>query len=184
MYFAQQETQTPLTAVANQAVNLTGFRAGEVRSIVLWLTGNKDSTNNNIGAYNPSRWVQPSNLQVTYNGEIFTRFDGLSAPLWNLVNDQKLSQVAVNIPDPVTAGSSAAFTSTWIDCPFSQVNVPYDKECKLLHGKPVLNAVVQVLITPPAVGQTGYDATGYVLHAMYVYNASLLCSRGSSEYIF
>jgi hypothetical protein len=23
-----------------------------------------------------------------------------------------------------------------------------------------------------------------VLHAMYLYNASLLCSRGSSEYIF
>ena len=133
--------------------------------------------------YRPSVWVQPSNLQVTYNGEIFTRFDNLSAPLWNLVNDQKLSQFSLGNPDP-TSGASTTFTSTWIDCPFSQVNVPYDKECKLLHGKPVLNAVVQVLVTPPLAGQTGYDATGYVLHAMYIYNASLLCSRGSAEYIF
>jgi hypothetical protein len=48
---------------------------------------------------------------------------------------------------------------------------------KLLHGKPILNAVVNLeFITPTN------DA--YTLHAMYLYNASLLCSRGSAEYIF
>ena len=182
MYFAQQETQVPIvTGVANQSVNLTGFRAGEVRSIVLWVTGNSQTINTNTGQYNPMNWVQPSNLQVTYNGEIFTRFDNLSAPLWNLVNDEKSSQVNLVLPQLGGGGSlPAPVAATWIDCPFAQVNVAYDKEMKLVHGKPVLNAVVQVLITPPVAG----DVNGYTLHAMYVYNASLLCSRGSAEYIF
>jgi hypothetical protein len=56
--------------------------------------------------------------------------------------------------------------------------VPYDKEMKLIHGKPILNAVVNLQFSAPAAN------TSYVLHAMYLYNASLLCSRGSAEYIF
>lgn len=179
MYFAQQETQVPLvTGGAVQAVNLTGFRAGEVRNIILWLTLNSEQNNNNTGTYLPSKWYQPSNLQVTYNGEIFSRFDSLSAPLWNLINDEKASTVFFSgMPVIGGSGSTANYTSTWIDCPFAQVNVPYDKECKLVHGKPVLNAVVQVTLQTP-------DAAAYTLHAMYLYNASLLCSRGSAEYIF
>jgi hypothetical protein len=42
----------------------------------------------------------------------------------------------------------------------------------------ILNAVVNLTFQCPAV------STSYVLHAVYIYNASLLCSRGSSEYIF
>ena len=183
MYFCQQETQVPLSTQAAQSVNLTGFRAGEVRSIVLWLTGNASTVNNNTGVYNPMNWVQPSFLQIQYNGEIFTRFDYLSGPLWNIVNDQKASQVNMTLPLPSNLAPGATAV-TWLECPFSQTNVPFDKEMKLVHGKPVLNAVVQVIITPPQSGAAGYDATGYVLHAMYVYNASLLCSRGSAEYIF
>jgi hypothetical protein len=47
-----------------------------------------------------------------------------------------------------------------------------------VHGKPILNAVVNVSFDVPAL------STSYILHAMYLYNASLLCSRGSAEYIF
>jgi hypothetical protein len=56
--------------------------------------------------------------------------------------------------------------------------VPYDKEMKLVHGKPILNAIVNLEFRCPAASQN------FVLHAMYLYNASLLCSRGSAEYIF
>ena len=42
----------------------------------------------------------------------------------------------------------------------------------------ILNAVVQFQFRAPAAN------TAFVLHAMYLYNASLLCSRGSAEYIF
>ena len=42
----------------------------------------------------------------------------------------------------------------------------------------ILNAVVNLTFDVPAL------SASYTLHAMYIYNASLLCSRGSSEYIF
>jgi hypothetical protein len=56
--------------------------------------------------------------------------------------------------------------------------VPRGREAALIHGKPILNAVVNLQFDVPAL------STAYVLHAMYLYNSSLLCSRGSAEYIF
>jgi hypothetical protein len=56
--------------------------------------------------------------------------------------------------------------------------MPTARESKLVHGKPILNAVVQISFRAPAAN------TAYTLRAMYLYNASLLCSRGSAEYVF
>ena len=178
MYFAQQETQVQLQATASsQTVNLTGFRAGEVKNIVLWLTLNSEQVPGN-GSFNPAKWYPLSTVTLTYNGEIFSRFDGGSGSLWNLVCDEKAQVVNVTSAVPsVTAGNYLTAPSYWLDCPFAQVNVAYDKETKLIHGKPILNAVVNLSLTTP-------DNSAYTLHAMYLYNASLLCSRGSSEYIF
>jgi len=181
MYFAQQETQIQVTSTANitdkLSVNLTGFRAGEVKSIVLWLTTAANSTPGN-GNYNPLNFQPINGVTLTYNGEIFSRFDVGSAALWNLSCDEK-TQTLTNV-GVQTAGSVAAGTTStpWVDCPFAQVCVPYDKEMKLIHGKPILNAVVNLEFQAPVA------STAYVLHAMYLYNASLLCSRGSAEYIF
>jgi len=183
MYFAQQEVQIPLVAnpVApnntTQTVNLTGFRAGEVKAIVLWMTSNALSTPGS-GAYNPNQWANFGSVQLTYNGEIFTRFDNGSATLWNLIEDSKSQGVDVANFPPLGAAVAATTTSPWVVCPFAQVNQPYDREMKLMHGKPILNAVVSLQLQPPA------DNTLYTLHAMYLYNASLLCSRGSAEYVF
>ena len=185
MYFCQQETQVPvqnsntsgLSPAGLNSINLTGFRAGEVRNIVLWLTLNSEQIPGG-GAYAPTKWYPLQTITLTYNGEIFTRFDDGSNQLWNLVCDEKAS--VVNTVQAVAAGSAgqtAPFVSYWVDCPFSQVNAPYDKEMKLVHGKPILNAVVNLSFILP-------DTSAYTLHAMYIYNASLLCSRGSSEYIF
>ena len=105
--------------------------------------------------------------------------------MWNLITDTKESGVnlavagAGNPVVPTANGAVAApYLSTWLDVPFAQVNVPYDKESKLVHGKPILNAVVNLTFTCPTSGDN------YTLHAVYLYNASLLMSRGSSEYIF
>jgi hypothetical protein len=183
-YFAQQEVQVPITSDANnsqQSVNLTGFRAGEVQSIVLWLTANSGAGESTpgSGAYSPLQWAQMSSITLTYNGEVFSRFDSGSAALWNLSADEK-SQAFNNIvaTPATTAGVSTTPVSYWQVCPFSQVCVPYDREMKLIHGKPILNAVVNLTFTAPAA------SSSYILHAMYLYNASLLCSRGSAEYIF
>jgi hypothetical protein len=178
-YFCQQETQiaSPASA-ALQSVNLTGFRAGEVRDIVLWLTLNSEQVVG-TGVYQGAKWYPIGNLTLTYNGEIFSRFDAGSGQLWNLVSDEKANVVNASFYTAAASpGTVVVGTSPWTICPFSQVNVPYDREVKLAHGKPILNAVVNLTFTNP-------EASGaYTLHAMYIYNASLLCSRGSSDYIF
>ena len=177
-YFCQQETQVQVTTPAagdlTQNINLTGFRAGEVRSVLLWLTPNTLSA---AGNFQPLAWSFMNNVQLTYNGEVFTRFDAGSSQLWNLAENEKSSAFNTSIQTSGATGITNT-VSYWTECPFAQVNMGYDRETKLVHGKPILNAVVQLSFTPPAASTT------YILHAMYIYNASLLCSRGSAEYIF
>jgi len=182
MYFCQQEVAIPVTSSAGsltQNVNLTGFRAGEVKSIVLWLTPAVNSTPGSTGAgnsYLPLTWYPINALTLTYNGEVFSRFDAGSSALWNLSAQEKSS--AVNTTLRAVGGTAAAYSSSWVECPFAQVMIPNQREATLVHGKPILNAVVNLQFDVPAL------STSYILHAMYLYNASLLCSRGSSEYIF
>jgi hypothetical protein len=179
-YFCQQETQVAIAGAGTQNVNLTGFRAGEVKQIVLWYTnttaaGQAGATVPGSGNYQPLLWQQMSDVVLTYNGEVFNRFDAGSAQLWNIVEDQKSSVVNnMSVPNAGSAGSTAT-TMYYTKCDFSQVNSPSGRDSTLIHGKPILNAVVQFSFTAPAAG---------VLHAMYLYNSSLLCSRGSAEYIF
>jgi len=181
-YFAQQEVTIPVTSDAGnaqQSVNLTGFRAGEVQRIILWLTPNTTAINTSpgSGAFQPLQWYLPSSLTLTYNGEVFSRFDSGSSQLWNLSTDEKSATYSNSWQ---TYGSVASTTepSYWVECPFAQVNLAAERELTLVHGKPILNAVVNLTFTCPAA------STAYTLHAMYLYNASLLCSRGSAEYIF
>lgn len=176
-YFPQQETQVQIptgstSSAAPVSVNLTGFRAGEVRNILLWLTKNSDAAQ-----FGPWYWRQMANVTLTYNGEIFYQTTSSESQLWNLVSDTKEAGVSLALPAAANSATLAPALSTWVDVPFAQVNVPYDKESKLVHGKPILNAVVNLSFTTP-------DSGAYTLHAVYLYNASLLCSRGSSEYIF
>lgn len=176
-YFPQQEVQVQIPQGSTQAsapvsVNLTGFRAGEVRNVLLWLTKAGDAA-----AFGPWYWQQMSNVTLTYNGEIFYQTSSSESQMWNLITDTKESGVNLAVPTAANAGTLGPALSTWLDVPFAQVNVPYDKESKLVHGKPILNAVVNLSFTTP-------DASAYTLHAVYLYNASLLMSRGSSEYIF
>lgn len=178
-HFAQQEVTVQVASSASslsQSVNLTGFRAGEVKSILLWLTPAANSTVGN-GAYLPLTWQLMNNVVLTYNGEIFARFDSGSSQLWNAIENEKVCALNVTSATAGSAGSTTAL-SYYVEAPFAQVNMGYDRESKLVHGKPILNAVVNLTFDVPAL------STAYILHAQYLYNASLLCSRGSAEYIF
>ena len=179
-YFCQQETQVAIAGAGSQQVNLTGFRAGEVKQIVLWFSpttagGAGNAQTPGSGNFNPLYWTSMSDITLTYNGEIFNRFDAGSSALWNVVEDQKSSTVGNYSLFTNGAGGVTQVTNTYVKLDFAQVSVPSERESVLCHGKPILNAVVQLSFTAPAAG---------ILHAMYLYNASLLCSRGSAEYIF
>jgi hypothetical protein len=178
-YFPQQEVQInagvgSTSASAPVSVNLTGFRAGEVRNILLWLTNTDD-----VALNGSHYWNQISNVQLTYNGEIYFKTASSASQIWNLVCDTK--EAGANIVQQDGSGGFESALATYVDIPFAQVNVPYDKEIKLMHGKPILNAVVNLSFTTPSVLSAGKSWT---LHALYLYNSSLLCSRGSAEYIF
>jgi hypothetical protein len=175
-YFQQQEVIVPCTAGSTtQSVNLTGFRAGEVRSILLWLTGGTAARTANG---QPVNWSNLRNVVLTYNGEIFYRSDGESNQMWALTGDQKSASVQSGFFTVSATPAQTAQTVYWTEIPFAQINQAVERESNLMHGKPILNAVVNLQFDAP-------DGTNtYVLHAAYNYNASLLCSRGSAEYIF
>ena len=172
-YFPQQMVAINLASSSiNQTVNLTGFRAGEVQRILMFLT--KAS---NVAQNGNLYWSPIANVQLTYNGEVFYRADANTNPLWSLISDTK-SAIGYSLTNTNGSWGTNTGGSPWVDMPFAQVNIPYDKEVKLVHGKPILNAVINLqLLTPTA-------DTDYVLNVVYLYNASLLCSRGGSEYIF
>lgn len=171
-YFPQQMVTINLAPSSTaQTVNLTGFRAGEVQRILIFLT-RTTTTNLNGNLY----WLPVSDVVLTYNGEVFYRADGTSNQLLSLMCDTKTASYATVTN---TAGAwTPAFDSTWVDMPFAQVSVPYDKEVKLIHGKPILNAVVNLTFSVPSA------QSDWVLNCVYLYNSSLLMSRGGSEYIF
>ena len=180
MYFAQQETTVAVTSDSSNglnSINLTGFRAGEVKHILLWLTTASTSTNGS-GNYQPLSWLAMTDVQLTYNGEIFNRFDATSFSLWNLVEDEKSPTVPGLVTQTFGSVASTTAPSYYTRLDLAQVSMGYDRESKFVHGKPILNAVVQLQFRAPAA------STAYVLHAQYLYNASLLCSRGSAEYVF
>jgi len=190
-YFAQQEVLNTIagggTGYDQQyQINLTGFRAGEVRDIMLWLEY-VPAASDNLGSANQWYWYPLQNTELRYNGEIFFTAKGSCSQLWNLVEDKKIPGVDTLQLD-VTANptTASAVLSTWTLIKFSQVDVPRDRMYDLVSGKPILNAVVNLSFNLPAEIQTELASSGSkaVLHAVYMYNCSLLFSRGTSEYIF
>ena len=137
-YFAQQEVQVPIAASAGlQSVNLTGFRAGEVKNIVLWLTRTAtDSANPATGTYNPLLWYALTNVTLFYNGEVFSRFDSNTGQLWNLSTNEKSSSFSMINWTQANPSLQATNPSVWTECPFSQVCLPTDRDATLIHGKP------------------------------------------------
>jgi hypothetical protein len=198
-YFAQQEVINQFSAGSQGKgiqVNLTGFRAGEVKDIMLWLE--VVGVANSGGSW---QWVWPGleDTELRYNGEIFFKAAGRSSLLWNLVEDKKRAGFSTSVIDYAADPATAAdYFSTWTLVKFSQVDVPRDRMYDLVAGKPILNAVINLTLSIPTEinygtneTQTILNADGTIasgltvrLHAVYMYNASILCSRGTSEYIF
>jgi len=178
--FYQNEIQVQLTnTAAQQDVTLTGFRAGDVRSIFFWVE-DKDKT----ATGNKFAWALPRDIQLLYNGTVYMNFKGTSSQIWDLMNTDVPSQVlnseisrsASN--DPAAAFTSEAIVSNWIQLPFSQVYEQLSGTHLMVRGKMIENAVVNLQLKMPG------NTLGYVLHAVYAYNALLFMSAGSAEYVF
>lgn len=158
-------------------ISLTGFRAGEVKEIHVWLT--ETATYNTANNHNPNYWVAPISVVMSYAGDIYARFDNSSSTIWNLVNGNKVNQISYSgWKDGGGAGSPTAITpvSQWVVLPFAQTLVDEDSHYTLVHGKPITNGIVNLDIVPP----TGT----WTLNVSYVLNSTLLMSMGTADFVF
>jgi len=176
--FVQQEQAIALAnSAAPQSVVLTGFRSGEVKSIQCWLTRTGDTSG---VVKNPWTWYLPTTLEMSYAGDIYARFDAQSSTLWNLINGDKYPGWASIALADDGAGSftSASQVSTYVELPFAQPFINEEEHNTLVHGKPITNGIVNLLLQTPSA------QTDWVLHVSYVYNATLLMSQGTADYVF
>lgn len=178
--FVQQKQVIPLmNSGSAQSVVLTGFRSGEVKSIQCWLT----NTSGTSGAMkNYFNWVLPTSVEMSYAGDIYARFNGQSSALWNLINGNKYPGAqAVALAETAVPGTSFATSSlvaSWVELPFAQTFLDEDSHHTLVHGKPITNGIVNLLVTTPVASD------GWELNVSYVYNTTLLFSQGTCDYVF
>ena len=202
-YFAQQEYQLQLPSSVVQAgqaqsitVNLTGFRNGGVRSIILWLTNSADtpslgtlSTNqpSAVRVFNPALWYLPENNTISINGEIFYTNRGRASLLLDLVNNKQPNELSTTSYDANGLGylvpHAGGTTSQYLKCDFSQVNDAVFGVNMLVSGKSITNSIVNYQFSIPA-RAVGAPANSWVLHALYLYNSSLVFAGGNCEYVF
>lgn len=180
--FTQQEVVIPLqNSALSQSVTLSGFRSGECKNIQIFLTRDSDTSG---AVKNPFNWYLPSDVQVTYAGEVFARFDAGSGLLWNLVNG-RLSPAAndVALADNGAGGGAGVITVTtpkldyWLELPFAQTFDPVTAHSMYMAGKPITNGIVNLQITTPSA------QADWKLHVSYNYNAVLTFSQGTADYV-
>jgi hypothetical protein len=176
-FVQQEQVVSCANTAAVQTIVATGFRSGSLKSIEMWLT--KDS-NEVVTAENPLKWIAPSNVQVTYAGDVYARFDAGSSQLWDLVNS-KMSPKVAGLTLSYTGG---AYVSTpenygWVTAPFAQTYDAADTGSYMLtEGISVTNGVINISFSTPTA------AADYKLHLSYIYAASAVFSQSTCEFVF
>jgi hypothetical protein len=169
-------------------VVLSGFRAGQVKSIQIWCTSNEDTivspTARNGRAYQPQKWYAPVSVEMLYAGDIYARYNNGVGQLFNLLNSNKAS--AVNtvsiVPTPFgIANPPNAHVSQWLELPFAQPLCDEDAHFILLHGKAITNGIINL---NNLILQSVPSPSGWTLNISYVYNCTILFSQGSCDYVF
>jgi hypothetical protein len=183
--FTQQEIVIPLANASAQSVTLTGFRSGEVRNIQCWITKDSDAT----GTYavgtlqNPWKWYAPEDIQMSYAGLVYARFDRGSGALWNLVNSKMAP--AVNEVLVADAGGGATsitspFLGRWVELPFAQTFDDITAHSTYTAGMPITNGIINLTFNLP---QGLAPAADLKLHVSYNYNGVLTFSQGTCDYV-
>jgi hypothetical protein len=178
--FVQQVQRINLqNSAASQSVVLTGFRSGECKAIHLWLTRSGESNEVAGGINNPFNWYLPLSVIMTYAGDIYARYEYASSPLWNLINGDK-APAWDNVLTTDLAGSlgQSSVLNQWVELPFAQTMLDDDSHHTLVHGKPITNGIVNLQLQTPSA------QSDWVLNVSYIYNATLLFSQGTCDYVF
>ena len=161
-----------------QPVVLTGFRAGEVKKVQIYMTLNSDVAN-------PNRLYPPKAVQMLYAGQIYANYQNGSSAIFNLINGT--APAAVNqslLASAAGVWSSTPVLSQWCELPLAQ-HTGSDYESDILaHGMEITNGILNLNIVPPVVSGSEGVANTWTLHCIYVYNCTLGFSKGTSDLIF
>jgi len=181
--FYQNEIQVPIAANETDInVQLTGFRNGQVRSIIFWVTDNADTnpTTSDRFVRNFTDYVLPRDVQLLYNGTVYYDAKDTAAQFWNLVSTETPSTLEATVLT-LSANDlvSTPASRSWVEVPFGQVYEQLSGSHMYVAGKTIQNAVVNLSFTLPAA-----LASGGTLHAMYAYNCVIMVADGSAEYVF
>jgi hypothetical protein len=172
--FDQQEVLVQLSAsAAQQQVVLTGFRAGQVKKLQVYLTDNAGTTVDALS------WYAPKSVQVLYAGLVYANYENGSSQIWNLLDGT--APAAVNQSALVNSGSSwtsVPVLSQWADLPFCQPSGSDYEADIYIHGKEITNGIVNMQVITPDPTKT------YTMHIVYVYNCSVAFSRGTADLVF
>lgn len=197
--FTQQEFAVNLpgtlasSASVTQTVSLTGFRSGEVKEIVCWLTCDADT--GTMKNYN--KWYAPVDLLVTYAGDQYARYDNGMSQLWNLINGRIVPSAACSVNQ--TSGGTIVnqpSVTQWAVLPFAQPYEPETYHTALMAGKEITNGIVQLQFKIPFAPDAFSGPTGggiaaggsisgnWTIHFSYVYNSVLVFSQGTCDFAF
>lgn len=198
--FTQQEFAVNLagtlasSATVNQTVSLTGFRSGEVKEIICWLTCDADTTT----VKNVNKWYAPVDLVVTYAGDQYARYDNGMSQLWNLINGRIVPSAAISVNQTGSGGAitNNASVTQWAVLPFAQPYEPETYHTALMSGKEITNGIVQLQFKLPfapdaysgaaagGIAAGGSISGNWTVHFSYVYNSVLVFSQGTADFAF
>jgi hypothetical protein len=183
-YFAQQQFSVSISSVGADGsvpINMTGFRNGTVKTILVWLTKDSDTNRSVNNAFNPNNWYAPRDPTLSINGEIFYTSEEYSSLLLDLVNNKQpnqLSETKLGVVAGALTPATGGFTAQYLKVDFSQHTDPVTGNNLLVAGKSITNSIVNFTCkTPDGLG-------GWTLKAVYLYNSSLIFAGGNCEYSF
>jgi hypothetical protein len=83
-------------------------------------------------------------------------------------------------PTGVLVPAVGGATSEYVKVDFSQVNDAVFGVNMLVSGRSITNSIVNLQFNTPAY----VSASSWTLHALYLYNSSLVFAGGNCEYVF
>lgn len=160
---------------------LTGFRSGQVRDIIMWLTDLSDTNPDTSTRFarNFTNFQLPHDIVLTYNGTIYYDAEASSSTFWNLVSTENPSQLECSVLSVVSNDLAVVpGVRNWVEIPFGQVYQQISGSHMYVAGKTIQNAVVSVALSVP-------DATkAYTLNCVYAYNCVLMVADGTCTFAF
>lgn len=177
-YFAQEVFRvTNVQGGVDVPITLTGLRSGNCKGIRVWVKPTADA--------NVLNFVNPNSIQLSVNGLVY--FDSRlgQQQLWNLVNRKCSASFSNEIISTATAGGVTSWVVTpsvgyWVWIPFAQHAEVLANEAELSHGLSLMNSIINLNINLPALG----GGATYTVTAEYLFNSTLMFSRGTAEYVF